>query len=52
MTKTEASKKVLEFLSERKGFDWWFEEIDSQTKAEIKRKLGTLLKNLSKEGID
>jgi hypothetical protein len=40
---------VLEVLSGRKGFDWWWEEIDSQTKREIKLALRKAIANTMKE---
>lgn len=33
-------KKVLAVLSNRKGFDWWFDDLDSSLKKEIEEEVG------------
>ena len=31
---------ILNVLRNRKGFDWWFDELDSNLKSEIKMAIG------------
>ncbi len=31
---------VIEALKNRKGFDWWFDDLDSRLKSEIKMMVG------------
>ncbi len=31
---------ILKVLGDRKGFDWWFDELDSTLKSEIKMSIG------------
>ena len=33
-------KKVIAALSNRKGFDWWFDDLDSSIKKEIEECVG------------
>lgn len=46
---TKHMNQILDFFSNKKGFDWWWEDIDGEIKSEIKRELKALLVKQGKE---
>jgi hypothetical protein len=36
----KVGNEIIKVLSNRKGFDWWFEDLDSSLKSEIKMAVG------------
>lgn len=44
LARTEPALRVINFLSGRKGFDWWLEQLDADIQDEIFEELREVIK--------